>query len=56
MPPMGEPERLRRPKQQAEGSDGERLLGRADEGEVAVAGEQVDVGVDVVIGGDGSRG
>ena len=50
---MGEPERLRRPEQEAEGSDGERLLRRADEGDVAVAAEQVDVGVDVVIGGDG---
>ena len=53
MPPMSEPERLRRPNMQAEGRDGERLLRRADEGEVAVAAEQVDVGVDVVIGGDG---
>ena len=31
----------------------QRLLGRADQGDVAVAREQVDVGVDVVIGGDG---
>ena len=38
---------------QAEGGDGERLLRRADQGDVAVAAEQVDVGVDVVIGGDG---
>ena len=38
---------------QAEGRDGQRLLRRADEGDVAVAAEQVDVGVDVVIGGDG---
>ena len=53
MPPMSEPERLRRPMMQAEGGDGEGLLGRADEGEVAVAAEQVDVGVDVVLGGDG---
>ncbi len=53
MPPMSEPERLRRPNDQGEGRDGERLLRRADEGEVAVAAEQVDVGVDVVLGGDG---
>ena len=38
---------------EAEGGDGERLRRRADEGEVAVAAEQVDIGVDVVIGGDG---
>src|SRR5262245_66410421 len=36
----------------AEGSDGERLFRRADEGDVAIAAEQVDVGVDVVIGAD----
>ena len=53
MPPMGEPERLRRPKSKAEGRDGQRLLRRADEGDVAVAAQQIDVGVDVVIGGDG---
>jgi len=40
-------------EQKAEGVDGERLLRRADEGEVAVAAEQVDIGVDVVRGGDG---
>ncbi len=38
---------------QAETRDGERLLRGADEGEVAVAAEQVDIGVDVVVGGDG---
>ena len=37
---------------EAEGRDGQRLLGRADQGDVAVAREQVDVGVDVVLGGD----
>ena len=36
MPPMGEPERLR----------------RADHGDIAVAAQHVDVGVDVVVGGD----
>ena len=40
------------PEQETEGSDGERLLWRADEGDVAVAAEQVEIGVDVVIGGD----
>ena len=40
-------------EQEAEGVDGERLRRRADEGDVAVAAEQVDIGVDVVIGGDG---
>jgi hypothetical protein len=38
MPSMGEPE---------------RLLRRADGGHVSVAAERVDVGVDVVDGGDG---
>ena len=37
---------------QAEGRDGKRLVRRADKGEIAVAAEQVDIGVDVVIGGD----
>jgi hypothetical protein len=40
-------------EQQAEGGDGKRLRRRPDEGEVAVAAEQVDVSVYVVIGGDG---
>ena len=53
MPPMSEPEKLRRREDQAEDGDGQRLFRRADHGEVAVAGEQVDVGVDVVLGGDG---
>ena len=30
-----------------------RLRGRADQGQVAVAAEQVEIGVDVVVGGDG---
>ena len=41
------------PEDEAEDGDGQRLLRRADHGEVAVAAEEVDVGVDVVIGGDG---
>ena len=39
--------------EQAEGRDGERLFRCADERNVAVAAEQVEVGVDVVVGGDG---
>ena len=38
---------------QAEDGNGERLLRRADQGEVAVAAQQIEVSVDVVIGGDG---
>src|SRR6266542_330869 len=41
------------PEQEAEGGDAERLLRRADEGDVAVAAEELDVRVDVVIGGHG---
>src|SRR5215472_1934744 len=37
IPPIGEPE---------------RLLRRTDKGDVAVTTEQVDIGVDVVLGGD----
>ena len=32
--------------------DGQRLLGCADQSDVTVAAEQVDVGIDVVIGGN----
>ena len=35
---------------EAEGDDAERLRGNANDGEVAVEAEQVDVGVDVVLG------
>ena len=49
MPPMGDPERLRRSEEKAKCSDGEGLLWRADEGKGAVAGEQVEVGINVVI-------
>ena len=38
---------------EGEGRDGQRLFRRADQGDVAISAEQVDVGVDVVIGGDG---
>ena len=41
---------------EAEGGDRQRLRRGTDEGQVAVAAEQVEVGVDVVLGGDGSRG
>ena len=37
---------------QAEGRNGERFFRRADQGEIAIAAQQIDVGVDVVIGGD----
>ena len=40
---------------EAEDRDGQRFLGRADHGDVAVAGEQVDVGVDVVSAATQSR-
>jgi predicted permease len=53
MPPMGEPERLRRPNIRPKTGHGERLLRRADQRDVAVAAEQLNVGVDVVIGGNG---
>ena len=50
---MFEPERLWRPTIRANAETRQRLLGCADEGDVAVAAEQVEVGVDVVVGGDG---
>jgi hypothetical protein len=37
---------------QAEGRDAQRLLRSADKGKVAFAAEQVDIGIDVVIGGN----
>src|SRR5208337_579758 len=40
-------------EQKAHCSDGERLRRRADEGEVAVAAEELDIRVNVMIGGDG---
>ena len=52
IPPMGEPERLRRPNRKVKGGDGERLFRRTDEREIAVPSEQIEVGVNVVIGGD----
>ena len=53
MPPMGEPERLRRPKMRPNAATARGFWRRADEGDVAVAAQKLDVGVDVVIGGDG---
>jgi len=41
------------PEDQGKGQDALRLLRRADNGHVAIAAEQGEVGVDVVIGGDG---
>jgi hypothetical protein len=40
-------------KEQAKGGNGQRFVRCADEGERAVDLEEVEVGVDVVIGGDG---
>ena len=37
---------------ETESGDGQRFLGSADQGDIAVAREQVDVGIDVVLGGD----
>ena len=52
MPPMLEPEKLRRPTIRPNAETREGLRRSADKGQVAVDGEQVDVGVDVVISGD----
>ena len=49
IPPIGEPERLSA-EDQAEGRNRERLFRCADQRDVAVATEQTDIGVDVVIG------
>ena len=38
---------------EAEDGDGQRLFGGADHGERAVAAEELDVGVEVVVGGYG---
>jgi hypothetical protein len=38
---------------EAEGRDAQGLRGSADKGKVAVEAEQVEIGVDVVLGGDG---
>ena len=53
MPPMLEPERLRRPRIRANAETRQGLRRGADEGQVAVEAKQVEVCVDVVIGGDG---
>lgn len=50
---MGEPERLRRPRMRPNAETAMGFLGCADKGDVAVAAEEVDIRVDVVIGGDG---
>ena len=50
---MSDPERLRRPMMRPNAETPKRLGGRADQGEVAVAAQELNVGVDVVIGGDG---
>ncbi len=53
MPPIDRAGEAAASHDQAEGGDRQRLRGRADQREVAVDGEQVEIGVDVVIGGDG---
>ena len=53
MPPMSEPLKLRRPKMQAADLDGKRFGGHADLREGAVAFQQQEVGVDVVLRGHG---
>ena len=53
MPPMFEPDRLRRPKIRPKDESDSGFGDTADEREVAVEAEQVDVGVDVVLGRDG---
>jgi hypothetical protein len=53
MPPMLEPERLRAAHDEAECRDTQGLCGSADKGKVPVAAEQVDIGGNVVLGGDG---
>ena len=51
-PPIGEPERLRRPKDEPENGDGQRLLRRAHHHHVAIAAQKAEIGVNVVIGGN----
>jgi hypothetical protein len=52
-PPMSEPEKERRRKISGNAATGSGFLGRADQHQVAVALQQVEVGVDVVRGGHG---
>ena len=52
MPPIIEPEKFRLPIISPK-CDGERLWRCADNRDVALAMKQVDVGIDIVIGGDG---
>ena len=40
-------------EEQTEGSHRQRLFRRTHEAEVSVAAQQVEIGVDVVVGGDG---
>lgn len=40
-------------EQQGESRNFERLFRGADQGHVAVTAEQIEIGIDVVIGGDG---
>ena len=52
MPPMGEPERLRRPKIRPKAATGSGFSGAPTRVRLPSRREQVDVGVDVVLGGD----
>src|ERR1022692_4087079 len=52
MPPMGEAGEAPASEDKTKRRDGERLLRRTDQGEVTVAAEKLDVGIDVVIGSD----
>ena len=53
MPPMGEPERLRRPKMRPKAATASGFSGAPTSVRLPSRREQVEVGVDVVIGGDG---
>ena len=53
MPPMLRTGEIAASHDQAERRNRERLLGRADHRQIAVDAEQIDICVDVVIGGDG---
>ena len=53
MPPMFEPEKLRRRMIRPKAETPRGFGRRADNRKVAVAAEQVDISVDVVVGGNG---
>ncbi len=53
MPPMGEPERLRRPKMRLKAETGSGFSGAPTRHRVAIAAQKAEIGIDVVVGGDG---